>query len=112
LERLDEFERLSEVITATNSRVPLNFLRNILQHRKQWILLFSGSHRFGELPSYWSDYLINTRTVPVSFLDEESARSLIIEPVKDFPIIYDASSVDRIIELTNCQPYLIQLICY
>lgn len=63
----------------TTIYVPLNFLRNILQHRRQWILLFSGSHTFDELPSYWSDYLINTRTIRVSFLDEESARSLIIE---------------------------------
>ncbi|BAZ10618.1 hypothetical protein NIES4071_24410 [Calothrix sp. NIES-4071] len=109
---LDEFERLSEVVTATNSRVPLNFIRNILQHRRQWIVLFSGSHTFSELPTYWSDYLINTRTVRVSFLDEESARNLIIEPVKDFPKIYDSLAVDKIIELTNCQPYLIQLICY
>lgn len=109
---LDEFERLSEVISATNSRVPLNFLRNILQHRRRWILPFSGSHTFDDLPNYWSDYLINTRTIRVSFLDEESARSLITEPVKDFPNIYQQGAVDKIIELTHCQPYLIQLVCY
>ncbi|MEC4885656.1 MAG: ATP-binding protein, partial [Scytonema sp. PMC 1070.18] len=109
---LDEFERLSEVVETTRSRVPLNFLRNVLQHRRRWTLLFSGSHLVSELPSYWNDYLINTRTVRVSFLDEESARELIVEPVEDFPKIYEPEAVDKIIELTHCQPYLVQLLCY
>ncbi|TBR58224.1 AAA family ATPase, partial [Westiellopsis prolifica IICB1] len=109
---LDEFERLSEVVEATGSRVPLNFLRNVLQHRRQWTLLFSGSHEVAELPSYWNDYLINTRTIRVSFLDEESARELILEPVENFPTIYTPEAVNEIIKLTRCQPYLVQLMCY
>lgn len=52
---LDEFARLSEVVEATGSRTPLNFLCNVLQHRASWILLFSGSHEPKELPDYWSD---------------------------------------------------------
>jgi hypothetical protein len=54
-------------------------------------LLFSGSHEPNELPDYWSDYLINTRTLRVSYWDEESARELIVEPVKDFPDICDCA---------------------
>jgi hypothetical protein len=57
---LDEFERLSEVVEATGSKAPLNFLRNVLQHRASWTLLFSGSHEPKELPDYWSDYLISS----------------------------------------------------
>lgn len=109
---LDEFERLSEVVEATGSRTPLNFLRNVLQHRASWTLLFSGSHEPKELPDYWSDYLINTRTLRVSYLDEESARELIVQPVEDFPNIYDRAAIDAIIHLTRCQPYLVQLTCY
>jgi hypothetical protein len=109
---LDEFERLSEVVEATGSRTPLNFLRNVLQHRTAWTLLFSGSHEPKELPDYWSDYLINTRTLRVSYLDEESARELIVQPVEDFTNIYEPTAVDAIIYLTRCQPYLIQLTCY
>ncbi|MCP6758770.1 MAG: hypothetical protein NHB32_08365 [Fischerella sp. CENA71] len=108
---LDEFERLSEVVEATGSRVPLNFLRNVLQHRRQWTLLFSGSHEVAELPPYWNDYLINTRTIRVSFLDEVSARELILEPVENFPTIYTPEAVNEIIKLTRCQPYLVQLVC-
>jgi hypothetical protein len=109
---LDEFARLSEVVEATGSRAPLNFLRNVLQHRAAWTLLFSGSHEPKELPDYWSDYLINTRTLRVSYLDKDSARELIVQPVEDFPDIYDHTAVDAIIHLTRCQPYLVQLTCY
>jgi len=109
---LDEFERLSEVVEATGSRTPLNFLRNVLQHRAAWTLLFSGSHEPKELPDYWSDYLINTRTLRVSYLDEDSARELIVQPVEDFTNIYEPTAIDAIIHLTRCQPYLVQLTCY
>jgi hypothetical protein len=84
-------------------------------------LLFSGSHEPKELPDYWSDYLINTRTLRVSYLDEESACELIVQPGEDFPNIYDCAkrsakgdrtAVDAIIHLTHCQSYLVQLTCY
>ncbi len=109
---LDEYERLSEVIEATNSRVPLNFIRNVIQHQRQWILLFSGSHQLSELPNYWSDYLINTRALRMTYLQESEARELILKPVEEFPTVYEDAAVDGIIQLTHCQPYLVQLVCY
>ncbi|AFY44282.1 AAA family ATPase [Nostoc sp. PCC 7107] len=109
---LDEYERLSEVVAATKSRAPLNFIRNLLQHQKQWILLFSGSHQLSELEPYWTDYLINTRALRMSYLQESEARELITQPIEDFSNIYESSAVDLIIQLTCCQPYLVQLMCY
>ena len=108
---LDEYERLEEVVDSTHSRAPLNFLRHIMQHRPQWILLFSGSHTPNELASYWSDYLINTRSLRVSYLKESEARDLISHPIPDFPDIYAPAASDRILHWTRCQPYLIQLLC-
>lgn len=108
---LDEFERLSEVEEVTRTRT-LNFLRNILQHRQKWTLLFSGSHQLSELPPYWSDYLINTRALRISYLQKSEARELILQPVEDFPEIYAPTAVNAIIQLTRCQPYLVQLVCY
>ncbi len=108
---LDEFERLSEVIEATGSRAPLNFVRHLLQHQPQWLVLFSSAHALAELPTYWSDYLINTRTLRVSYLKETEARELIEQPVADFPDIYQAEAVASIIKLTRCQPFLLQLLC-
>lgn len=109
---LDEFERLSEVVEATNSRAPLNFLRHLLQHRQQWHLLFSSAHTLAELPTYWSDYLINSRTLRVSYLKKEEARDLILNPIPDFPPIYPPSVVDEIVRLSRCQPFLVQLLCF
>ena len=108
---LDEFERLSEVVAATNSKTPLNFLRHIIQHRERWILLFSGAHTLDEIEDYWSDYLINTRSLRVTYLEEPEARELIVQPVEDFPDIYEPETVNRIIHWTRCQPYLVQLLC-
>ncbi len=108
---LDEFERLEEVIAATKSRAPLNFLRHIIQHRTAWTLLFSGSHTLDEMKSYWSDYLINTREVRVTYLEKPEAEELIVHPVPDFPEIYLPGTVERIIYWTSCQPYLVQLLC-
>jgi hypothetical protein len=107
----DEFESLEEVVDITNSRAPLNFLRNVMQHRKQWILLFCGSHSFSELQPYWSSYLISTHTLRLTYLNEPEARDLILQPVPDFPNIYDADAVDAIIHLTHCQPFFVQLVC-
>lgn len=108
---LDEFERLEEVIDATKSRAPLNFLRHIIQERAAWTLLFSGSHTLDEIEDYWSDYLINTRSVRVTYLEKPEAEELIVHPVPDFPDIYLPETVERIIYWTRCQPYLVQLLC-
>lgn len=109
---LDEYERLDEVVKATSSRAPLNFIRNLLQHHQNWILLFSGSHELSELDDYWSDYLINTRALRMTYLQESEARDLILHPVENFTNIYEPTAVDAIIQLTRCQPFLVQLVCY
>jgi uncharacterized protein len=110
---LDEFPRLGDFVEATNSRVPLNFLRSIIQHRQQWILLFSGSCLPQELAPYWSDYLINCISIELDYLQESEARELIQRPLEDFSgNIYEPAAVDAIIKLTRCQPYLVQLVCY
>jgi hypothetical protein len=73
--------------------------------------LFSGVSRIQELSPYWASALINTTVLEIGFLDETDARELIASPVKDFPEIYRPAAVNRIISLTHCQPYLIQLMC-
>ncbi|MEH2302126.1 MAG: hypothetical protein V7K88_24860 [Nostoc sp.] len=109
---MDEYERLDEVVKATSSRAPLNFIRNLLQHHQNWILIFSGSHELFELDDYWSDYLINTRALRMTYLQESEARDLILHPVENFTNIYEPTTVDAIIQLTRCQPFLVQLVCY
>jgi len=108
---LDEYERLEEIVSVTNSRTPLNFLRHVMQHQTAWTLLFSGSHTLDEVATYWNDYLIGTRYIRLTYLEESEARELITHPVPDFPEIYTPAAVERIIYWTACQPYLVQLLC-
>jgi AAA+ ATPase superfamily predicted ATPase len=107
---LDEFERLSEVINATNNKAPLNFFRSVMQNNQRWILLFSGSHTLDELEPYWNDALINAQSLRMTYLHRNEAIDLIRHPVQEFPEIYSDATVERILYWTNCQPYLIQLL--
>ena len=106
----DEYEGLQESITnADISKNVLGKLRNIIQHRERIVVLVSGSHRFEELPGLnWASYLINTRMLELSFLDEASARELLTEPVPK--LHYEDGVVDEILRLTHCQPYLLQAV--
>ena len=106
----DEYEGLEESITGGDvSKNVLGKLRNIIQHRQRIVVLVSGSHRFEELTGVnWASYLINTRTLELSFLDEASARELLTEPVPQLQ--YEAGVLDEILRLTHCQPYLLQAV--
>ncbi|CAK8720712.1 hypothetical protein GMJAKD_10000 [Candidatus Electrothrix aarhusensis] len=109
---LDEFERLDEIVRATDSRAPLNFLRHLIQHRDRWTLLFTGALTPEELPAFWSDYLINCETLRVSYLAEADCLELIQHPVEDFPDIYPDAVAHAIQDLTGGQPYFTQLLCH
>ena len=104
----DEYEKLEDGVSKVTTEV-LNQLRTIVKHRERIVVLFSGSHRFEEMRTInWSDYLINVKTLELSFLAPEDARELITEPV---PLLqYESGVIEQIIELTHCQPYLLQAV--
>jgi uncharacterized protein len=106
----DEYERLGKGIEEKKiTHEVFNQLRNIVQHRARIVVLFSGGHRFEELRGVnWSDYLINVKTLELSFLAPADARELLTEPVP--ALHYEAGVVDAIIGLTHCQPYLLQAV--
>ena len=102
----DEYERLE-----AKQKEILDTLRAIIQHRRKIIVLVAGSHRFEEIKDVrWSDYLINTQTVEISYLDRESAYKLITNPVEGFDLRYPPDMPETILELTHCQPYLLQAV--
>jgi hypothetical protein len=60
----------------------------------------------------WPDVLISTKLIRVSYLQQEEARQLVIQPVPEFEVSYAPGTVDEILSRTRCQPYLIQALCY
>ncbi|MGZ5052963.1 MAG: hypothetical protein ACXWF8_18810 [Methylobacter sp.] len=79
---LDEFEALETGIAAGRfDELILTCLRNIVQHRRRVDVLLSGSHQIDELSPHWASALINTLSLPISFLEENDVCDLIEHPI-------------------------------
>lgn len=109
---LDEFEKLDEAISKGRFEEAdvLGMLRNLIQHRPRFKVLLSGSHTLQEFQR-WSSYLINVQVLHISYLKESEARQLIEKPVPDFTLRYEANASQRVLDLTRCHPFLVQLLC-
>jgi hypothetical protein len=109
---LDEFEALNKAFVRGDldeSKI-LGFFRHLIQHRPRLKILLSGSHRLNEF-EHWASYLINVQTLHISYLKENEARQLIEQPMADFGLTYTPEASQRVLELTRCHPYLVQLLC-
>lgn len=109
---LDEVERLEDGIRAgwTNTDL-LDLIRasGDSLHRIRFLLV--SAHPLHRLGPHWVDRLISVLSREIRYLDEPDARSLICEPIPDFPDIYPDGGVERIVGETHGHPYLIQLVC-
>lgn len=105
----DEFERIpgkmNELVTLPDT------FRYWIQHLKNIICLFAGSHKVNEISKVnWSDYLINVRVIPISFLDFDSALKLVTKPVPEYDIFYNPPDLaGKLVYRLGRHPYLIQL---
>ncbi|WP_180277560.1 AAA family ATPase [Nostoc sp. 'Peltigera malacea cyanobiont' DB3992] len=109
---LDEFEVLDNAIAKGrfDEQDVLGMLRHLIQHRPRFKVLLAGSHTLEEYQR-WASYLINVQVVHISYLKEAEARQLIERPVKDFTLRYEPNAVERVLQLTRCHPFLVQLLC-
>ncbi|MBD2611415.1 ATP-binding protein [Nostoc punctiforme FACHB-252] len=109
---LDEFEVLDNAIAKGrfDEQDLLGMLRHLIQHRPRFKVLLAGSHTIEEYQR-WASYLINVQVVHISYLKEAEARQLIERPVKDFTLRYEPNAVERVLQLTRCHPFLVQLLC-
>jgi hypothetical protein len=110
---LDEFEKIEEKLeSGVFPPELLEIMRNMMQHRRRFALLFAGSHTLDEMTRrYWSPFFGAAQSVRVSYLDEESARQLIMDPWDGFPLNYEREAVDLLLGVTGCQPHLLQAVC-
>jgi hypothetical protein len=109
---LDEFEVLEGVFNQGrfNPVDLLGMLRYMIQHRLTFRFLLSGSHTLEEF-QIWSSYLINVQVIKLNYLQENEALQLIERPVNDFALWYAPEASQRVLELTNGHPFLLQLLC-
>ncbi|MFP4436341.1 MAG: AAA family ATPase [Chloroflexaceae bacterium] len=109
---LDEFELIEQRIAAGRLDPELiDFWRGLIQTYPWLIMALAGLHTLREMThDYWNPLFGSVTPIPVSFLTPGAARRLITEPAPDFAIDYDEAVIAQMIALTNCQPFLIQLI--
>lgn len=111
---VDEFENIENGINE-NRLTPylLGYFKSTFQYKKWLIMAFAGLHTLEEMcANYWNPLFGSVTPILVSFLSPKAAEKLITQSNPDFEINYNWNAVNTIIDLTNGQPYLIQLICY
>ncbi len=110
---LDEYESLQSALAAGWGGDFLDTMRNLLQHRQRLVLMFTGAHTFAEMGQEWTSRFISARRVRVSFLTREELIPLLTEPIPEFDMRYaDDGAMERIIIITNGQPFLTQAIAF
>ena len=109
---LDEFEALEQMLDKGrfDEAVILGMLRHLIQHRTRFKVLLSGSHTLDEFER-WASYLINVQVIHIGYLQKEEAVQLIESPVRGFALRYQPYARQRVMELTNGHPFLVQLLC-
>jgi AAA+ ATPase superfamily predicted ATPase len=110
---LDEFEKLERWMDeGAVSRGFLEYLRHLIQHRPELLVVLSGHHTLQErVGRYWEPLMGVARSVWVSYLEGDAARRLITAPWNGFRLQYTEESVQRLMMATGCQPMLLQLAC-
>lgn len=109
---LDEFDKLQEGIDSgvTSPQVPDN-IRFLIQSYPKFSAILTGSRRLKRLrEEYWSALYGLGTSFSVTVLDPESARKVIIEPVRD-RLTFSREAIERLIEVTARHPYLMQCLC-
>ena len=109
---IDEFELIEEMfaLEVLEPRL-LDFFRGLVQTYPWFVMAFAGLHTLQEMTQdYWHPLFGSVTAIPVSFLTHDAAWRLITQPTPDFALDYDTDAVERIITLTQGQPYLVQLI--
>lgn len=111
---IDEFEELGARVSSGALPASIfSYVRHLIQHGERMAFIFAGTHRIEEMiGDYWSVLFNSSIYRRIGFLEEDAARRLITEPVKEEGMLYDDLAVQEIIRLTAGHPYFTQLLCH
>jgi hypothetical protein len=110
---IDEYELIERSMKSGKFDPELmDYFRGLVQNINLRVALcFAGLHDLEEMThSYWHPFFAGLKKIQVSFLSPEATRLLITRPSPEFDFNYDPGVPERIVALTNGQPYLVQLI--
>ena len=109
----DEFEAFENLVDdKILPRVLFHHLRHLMQHCQGVCFVFVGTHLLEQMSAdYWSVLFNIALYKEIEYLDEQSARALITQPVAP-AIRYDELALAHIWRITAGHPYFLQLVCY
>ncbi|MBU7038130.1 MAG: ATP-binding protein [Theionarchaea archaeon] len=109
---IDEYQRIDELIAeGSYGESVIDFLTALI-HDAEIKTIISGFMHPDELSSNkWIEMMRFFTTKNVSFLKREDAIELIKQPTMKL-MRYDDASIEKIISLSGCHPYFVQLICH
>ncbi|MGC1121046.1 MAG: ATP-binding protein [Candidatus Methanofastidiosia archaeon] len=109
---IDEYQRIDELIAEGFYQENVIDFLTALVHDGEIKVIVSGFLQPDELLSNkWMEMMRFFATKNVSSLKRKDAIELIREPTKKL-MRYDDASIEKIISLSGCHPYFVQLICH
>ncbi len=108
----DESVRLEDqVLEGRLERDIFDYLRYLMQHMERMSFIFSLGSRLEEMHREYGVLFSVALYKKITFLDKDSARRLVTDPVKGI-YEYDDEAVEYILEAGGRHPYYTQVICH
>jgi len=110
----DEYEELHRLLQKDPEKGGdlLSTMRSFSQHQDKIAFMFIGAAFFYELENpAWSKYFVQAERFKVDYLDEKDSMRLITKPVPEFLLQYETGLPERMYEMTQGHPHLLQAIC-
>ncbi len=109
---LDEFEKIEDLIDV--GKIPVDFmgfLRGLVQMSSKVAFALAGLHTLEEMTAdYFQPFFASVIPIHVNFQKRAATRQILANPDEDFPLDYTLEALDKIYDLTNGQPFLVQLV--
>ncbi len=107
----DEADRFEEAMINKQLEADFpDYFRSLMQHQENVSFIFVRGSKFTQMKQEHALMFNVTLSVPVSFLDHDSAHELVNQPVTNLYTFEDAA-VERLLDITFCHPYYTQLLC-
>lgn len=110
----DEYEKLHHLLQEDPEKGGdlLSTMRSFSQHQDKIAFMFIGAAFFYELENpAWSKYFVQAERFKVDYLDEKDSMRLITKPVPEFLLQYETGLPERMYQMTQGHPHLLQAIC-